>query len=63
MTHEDDRVTRLKQRLVVGEYRVNADDVAREMLSKLQLVGLSRTALLRIRRDAATAGARASVHG
>jgi anti-sigma-28 factor FlgM len=39
-------VTRLKQQLATGEYRVNADAVAREMLSKLRLVGVSRRALL-----------------
>jgi hypothetical protein len=39
-------VTRLKQQIASGEYRVNADAVAREMLSKLRLVGLSRRALL-----------------
>jgi hypothetical protein len=45
-THEDNRVTRLKQQIASGEYRVNADAVAREMLFKLRLVGLSRRALL-----------------
>ena len=45
-THEDDRVTRLKQQIAAGEYRVNAEAVAREMLFKLRLVGLSRRALL-----------------
>jgi hypothetical protein len=39
-------VTRLKQQIASGEYRVNADAVAREMLFKLRLVGLSRRALL-----------------
>ena len=45
-TQEDDRVTRLKQQIAAGEYRVNAEAVAREMLFKLRLVGLSRRALL-----------------
>ena len=38
-------MTQLKQRLATGEYRVNADAVAREMLFKLRLVGLGRQAL------------------
>ncbi len=39
-------MTRLKQQLMVGEYRVDADAVAREMLFKLQLASLSRRALV-----------------
>jgi hypothetical protein len=39
-------VTRFKQRLATGEYHVNADAVAREMLSKLRLVDLGRRALV-----------------
>ena len=39
-------MTQFKQRLATGDYRVNADAVAREMLFKLRLVGLSRRALL-----------------
>jgi hypothetical protein len=55
-------VTRLKQQIAAGEYRVNADAVAREMLFKLRLVGLSRQALLS---DLAGRGGRpsAAVHG
>jgi hypothetical protein len=55
-------VTRLKQQIASGEYRVNADAVAREMLFKLRLVGLSRRALLS---DPAGRGGRPSsaVHG
>ena len=45
-TEQGDRVTRLKQQFEAGEYHVNADAVAREMLFKLRLVGLSRRALL-----------------
>ena len=45
-THRGDRVTQLKQQLALGEYRVNADAVAREMLFKLQLASLSRRALV-----------------
>ena len=45
-THKDDRVTQFKQRLATGDYRVNADAVAREMLFKLRLVGLGRRTLL-----------------
>ena len=45
-THEGDRVTRLKQQLAGGEYRVDADAVAREMLFKLQLASLCRRALV-----------------
>ncbi len=45
MTHENDRVTQLRQQLVVGEYRVNADAVARAMLSKLRLASLSHRVL------------------
>ena len=45
-THKDDRVTEFKERLATGEYRVNADDVAREMLFKLRLVDLGRRALV-----------------
>ena len=43
---QGDRVTQLKQQLAVGEYRVDADAVAREMLFKLQLASLSRRALV-----------------
>jgi hypothetical protein len=39
-------VTQFKQRLARGEYRVNADAVAQEMLSKRRLVGLGRRALV-----------------
>ena len=39
-------MTRLKQQIAAGEYRVNAEAVAREMLFKLRLVGVSRRALL-----------------
>jgi hypothetical protein len=39
-------VTRLKQQFAVGDYHVNADAVAREMLFKLQLASLSRRALV-----------------
>jgi Anti-sigma-28 factor, FlgM len=45
-TNEGNRVTQLKQQLAVGDYRVNADAVAREMLFKLQLASLSRRALV-----------------
>jgi hypothetical protein len=45
-THEGDRVTQPKQQLAVGEYRVDADAVAREMLLKLQLASLSHRALV-----------------
>lgn len=45
-THRGNRVTQLKQQLAVGEYRVDADAVAREMLFKLQLASLSRRALV-----------------
>ena len=38
-------MTQLKQQLAVGEYRVDADAVAREMLFKLRLASLSRRAL------------------
>ena len=47
--------------LVVGEYRVNADAVARAMLSKLRLACLSHR-VLGIRRDLAVAPARPSAH-
>jgi hypothetical protein len=39
-------VTQVKQRLARGEYRVNSDAVAREMLSKRRLVDLGRQALV-----------------
>ena len=39
-------MTEFKERLATGEYRVNADDVAREMLFKLRLVDLGRRALV-----------------
>lgn len=39
-------MTSLKQQLALGEYRVDADAVAREMLFKLRLVGRSRRVLL-----------------
>ena len=45
-THRGDRVTQLKQQLAVGEYRVDSDAVAREMLRKLQLASLSHRALV-----------------
>jgi hypothetical protein len=44
-TPESDTVTRLKQQIALGRYRVDADAVAREMLFKLRLVSLSRRAL------------------
>ena len=43
---QGERVTRLKQQFAVGDYHVNADAVAREMLFKLQLASLSRRALV-----------------
>ena len=46
-------MTRLKQQIASGRYRVDADAVAREMLFKLRLVGLSRRALLAISRGGA----------
>jgi negative regulator of replication initiation len=45
-TRQGDRVTQLKQQLAVGEYHVDSDAVAREMLFKLQLASLSRRALV-----------------
>jgi hypothetical protein len=39
-------VTRLKQQIASGRYRVDADAVAREMLFKLRIVSISRRALL-----------------
>jgi hypothetical protein len=45
-TPQGDRVTRLNKQFAVGEYHVNADAVAREMLFKLQLASLSRRALV-----------------
>ena len=59
--NENDRVTELRQQLVVGEYRVNADAVARAMLSKLRLASLSHR-VLGIRSDLAVAPARPSAH-
>jgi hypothetical protein len=61
MNHDEDRVTQLRQELVVGEYRVNADAVARAMLSKLRLASLSHR-VLGIRRDVAVAPVRPSAH-
>ena len=52
-----DRVTRLKQQIALGRYRVDPDAVAREILFKLRLLRLSRRALL-ARLGAAGAGAR-----
>jgi anti-sigma-28 factor FlgM len=43
---EDQRVTRLKQEIALGRYRVDADAVAREILSKLRLLSSGRRALL-----------------
>ena len=45
-TRQGERVTRLKQQFAVGDYHVNADAVAREMLLKLQLASLSHRALV-----------------
>jgi Anti-sigma-28 factor, FlgM len=39
-------VTQLKQQIAAGQYRVDADAVAQELLVKLRLVGLSRRAIL-----------------
>jgi hypothetical protein len=39
-------VTRLKRQIALREYRVDSDAVAREILSKLRLIGISRRELL-----------------
>lgn len=44
-TRKDERVTRLKKQIARGRYRVDADAVAREILSKLRLLGTGRRAL------------------
>jgi Anti-sigma-28 factor, FlgM len=49
-TPQPNTVTRLKQQIATGRYRVDADAVAREMLFKLRLIRLSRRALLADRR-------------
>jgi anti-sigma-28 factor FlgM len=46
-TRTDETVTRLKQQFALGSYRVDADAVAREILTKLRLLGSGRRALLR----------------
>jgi Anti-sigma-28 factor, FlgM len=45
-TPQPNTVTRLKQQIASGRYRVDADAVAREMLFKLRIVSISRRALL-----------------
>jgi hypothetical protein len=45
-TRKDETVTRLKQQIALGRYRVDADAVAREILCKLRLLGSGRRALL-----------------
>jgi hypothetical protein len=42
---KDETVTRLKKQIARGRYRVDADAVAREILSKLRLLGTGRRAL------------------
>jgi hypothetical protein len=44
-------VTRLKQQIAAREYRVDSDAVAREIISKLRLIGISRRSLLAGRGD------------
>jgi hypothetical protein len=56
-TPQPNTVTRLKQQIASGRYRVDADAVAREMLFKLRLVSISRRALLA---DRARGGGRAA---
>jgi anti-sigma-28 factor FlgM len=56
------RVTRLKQQIALGRYRVDAEAVAGEMLSKLRLLSLSRRALLADRAWAVRSRARPSPH-
>jgi hypothetical protein len=41
-----EKVTRLKQQIALGQYRVDAEAVAREILFKMRLVSLSRRVLL-----------------
>ena len=43
---QPDRVDRLKEQIALGRYRVDPDAVAREILFKRRLLGLSRRALL-----------------
>lgn len=43
---ERQKVARLKRQIALREYRVDAEAVAGEILSKLRLVSLSRRALL-----------------
>jgi hypothetical protein len=57
---EPNRVTRLKQQIAFGRYRVDADAVAGEMLSKLRLLSLSRRGLLADRTGAVGPQARPS---
>jgi hypothetical protein len=45
-TRKDERVIGLKQEIVLGRYRVDADAVAHEILSKLRLLSSGRRALL-----------------
>jgi hypothetical protein len=54
------RVNRLKQQIALGRYRVDADAVAGEMLSKLRLLSLSRRGLLADRTGAVRPQARPS---
>jgi hypothetical protein len=62
-THRGDRVTQLKQQLAVGEYRVDSDAVAREMLRKLQLASLSHRALVSYSTGPGARGPLARQHG
>ena len=45
-TPQSDRVTRLKHQIALGRYRVDPDVVAGEILFTLQLLRLTRRALL-----------------
>jgi anti-sigma-28 factor FlgM len=45
-TRKDETVNRLKQQIVLGRYRVDADAVASEILSKLRLLSSGRRALV-----------------
>jgi hypothetical protein len=45
-TTQPDRVTRLKEQVALGRYRVDPDAVAREILFKRRLLSRSRRALL-----------------
>ena len=53
-------VSRLKEQIALGRYRVDADAVAGEMLSKLRLLSLSRRGLLADRTGAVGPQARPS---